>query len=84
MHDLINMSFFFLVIPVFLSIPNFLALTITSTPYHPTTEDILTTMASMNGSNIDCPNQNGTHTMCDIKGPDRSNFSLYPSRYYFI
>ena len=71
-------------IPIFLTIPNFLALTIISRPYRVTQEDLETTMASMQGD-IDClPNKrNGTHTICNIPEHNETDInSLYPSRYF--
>ena len=64
-------------IPIFLTIPNFLALTIVSRPYRPTFEETLqTTMSQI----LKCPNQNGTHIICDTDSDDASsNMNSYLS-----
>ena len=78
----IILSISFIVIPIFLTIPNFLALTIMSRPYRPSLQDIKTTMATELGVNIDClpHNRNGTHTMCEIPEQNLTDTSLDPSR----
>ena len=79
-HIIVSISF--IVIPIFLTIPNFLALTIMSRPYRPSLQDIKTTMATELGVNIDClpHNRNGTHTMCEIPEQNLTDTSLDPSR----